>query len=76
MEVTPSIRRLIHRGAAAHEIRDLLRQEGVNDLRAEGVILALSGRTSLDEVLRVTHSDDETPVATKVARSQAGKEVA
>ncbi len=76
MEVTPSIRRLIHRGAAAHEIRDLLRQEGVNDLRAEGVILALSGRTSLDEVLRVTHSDDEAPVTAPVARSQADKEVA
>src|SRR5258706_1195804 len=76
MEVTPSIRRLIHRGAAAHEIRDLLRQEGVNHLRAEGVILALSGRTSLDQVVRVTHSDDEAPVAAPVTRSQADKEVA
>ena len=59
MEVTPGIRRFIHRGAAAHEIRDLLSKEGVRDLRAEGVALALAGRTSLDEVLRVTHCDEE-----------------
>jgi type II secretory ATPase GspE/PulE/Tfp pilus assembly ATPase PilB-like protein len=59
MEVTPEVRRLIHRGAAAHEIRDFLRKQGVGDLRSEGVQLALEGRTSLDEILRVTHGEDE-----------------
>jgi type IV pilus assembly protein PilB len=68
MEVTSPIRRLIHQGVAAHEIRELLRRDGVNDLRAEGVALALAGRTSLDEVLRVTHRDDEEPQAVQMPR--------
>ena len=75
MEVTSLIRRLVHQGAAAHEIRDLLRKNGVNDLRAEGVALALEGRTSLDEVLRVTHRDDEETDKVRPAKP-AGKEVA
>lgn len=75
MEVSAPIRRLIHRGAAAHELRDLLRKEGVNDLRAEGVALALAGRTSIDEALRVTHSEDETPAIAPVIRPPV-KEVA
>ena len=28
MEVTPELRRLIHRGAPAHEIRDKIRKQG------------------------------------------------
>jgi type IV pilus assembly protein PilB len=59
MPATAEIRRMVHRGASLHEMRDLLRRQGVLTLREEGVKLALSGRTSLDEVLRVTHADDE-----------------
>jgi type II secretory ATPase GspE/PulE/Tfp pilus assembly ATPase PilB-like protein len=69
MEITPEVRRLIHIGSAAHEIRDLLTQQGVGDLRSEGVQAALDGKTSLDEILRVTHSDD-------FARPNTGKEPA
>jgi type IV pilus assembly protein PilB len=58
MEVTPEIRRLIHRGAATHEIRDELHRLGGLTLREEGVLLALANKTSLEEVLRVTHTDD------------------
>jgi type IV pilus assembly protein PilB len=75
MEVTSPIRRLVHQGAAAHGIRDLLRKNGINDLRAEGVALALEGRTSLDEVLRVTHRDDEEAPTVRIAKP-ADKEVA
>jgi type IV pilus assembly protein PilB len=59
MEVTPAIRRLIHDGAPAHQIRDRVRQNGGLTLRDEGVLLALAGKTSLEEVLRVTHSEDD-----------------
>jgi len=63
MEVTPELRRLIHRGGATHEIRDKMRSGGVLTLREEGVELALDGKTTLDEILRVTHNDDgEEPV--------------
>jgi type IV pilus assembly protein PilB len=62
MEVSPAIRRLIHNSAPVHEIRDRLRQNGGLTLREEGVLLALTGRTSLEEILRVTHSEgDDMP---------------
>ena len=60
MEVTDDIRRLIHRAAATHEFRDRLRQRGELNLRDEGVLLSLAGKTSLEEVLRVTRLDDVT----------------
>jgi type II secretory ATPase GspE/PulE/Tfp pilus assembly ATPase PilB-like protein len=59
MEVTPQIRRMIHNGAPTHEIRDRLRQNGGLTLREEGVLLALAGKTSLEEILRVTHSEGD-----------------
>ncbi|MEO0629963.1 MAG: hypothetical protein AAFY46_04450, partial [Planctomycetota bacterium] len=58
MEVTPELRRMIHVGAPSHELRAEIRKLGVATLRDEGVDLARAGRTSLEEALRVTHSDD------------------
>ncbi|MDB5291437.1 MAG: hypothetical protein JWL69_2678 [Phycisphaerales bacterium] len=60
MEVTPEIRRMIHKAAPSHELRDQFRKEGGRTLREEGVQLALDGRSSLDEILRVTHNEDAT----------------
>ncbi len=59
MEVTPAIRRMIHQAAPSHELREQLRKEGSRTLREEGVALALEGKSSLDEILRVTHNDQE-----------------
>ncbi|MFK7883797.1 MAG: GspE/PulE family protein [Phycisphaerales bacterium] len=59
MEVTPSIRRMIYAGAPSHELRDALRENKQIGLREEGVQLALDLKTSLEEILRVTHSDEE-----------------
>jgi len=58
MEVTPELRRMIHHAAPTHEIRAVLHQQGVLTLREEGVLLALDGKTCLEEVLAVTHSED------------------
>jgi type IV pilus assembly protein PilB len=60
MEVTPDLRPMIHRGAASHELRAKLREAGSLTLREEGAILALEGRSSLEEVLSVTHTEDVT----------------
>ncbi len=60
MEVTPALRRMIHHGAPSHELREKFRQEGGLSLREEGVFLALENKTSLEEVLRVTHSEEVT----------------
>jgi type II secretory ATPase GspE/PulE/Tfp pilus assembly ATPase PilB-like protein len=79
MTVTPDMRRLIHRGAASHDLRDVMRANGELPLRQEGIKLALAGKSSLEEVLGVTHSEDAdaakaerdrqpaTPVTTGVA---------
>jgi type IV pilus assembly protein PilB len=58
MEVAAELRRLIHKAAPTHELRDQLHRQGVLALREEGVLLALEGRSSLEEVLTVTHSED------------------
>jgi type IV pilus assembly protein PilB len=58
MEVTPVIRRLIHRAAPMHELREELRKNGILTLREEGILLALEGKSSLEEILTVTHSQD------------------
>jgi type IV pilus assembly protein PilB len=63
MEVTDDIRRLIHRASPTHELRATLREQRVLTLREEGVHLAMRGRSSLEEVLRATHVDDETEPA-------------
>ncbi len=58
MEVTGDMRRLIHRGGAVHEIRDQMRRNGGLTLREEGVLLALDGKSSLEEVIGITHTED------------------
>jgi type IV pilus assembly protein PilB len=58
MEVTPEIRRMVHKAAPTHELRQKFREQGGRTLREEGVLAAVEGRSSLDEVLRVTHNED------------------
>ncbi len=61
LEVTPEIRRMIYAGAPSHELREKHRQCGQLSLREEGVRLALDQVTSLEEIIRVTHNDEESP---------------
>jgi type IV pilus assembly protein PilB len=63
MEVLPEMRRMIHRAASSHELREKMQQQGGLTLREEGVQLALAGTSSLEEVLGVTHSEGEDPSA-------------
>ncbi|MCC6682987.1 MAG: Flp pilus assembly complex ATPase component TadA [Phycisphaeraceae bacterium] len=58
MEVDSGVRRLIHHGAPGHEMREQLKKTGFLSLREEGVLLAMEHRSSLEEVLRVTHNED------------------
>ncbi|MCP3904442.1 MAG: Flp pilus assembly complex ATPase component [Planctomycetes bacterium] len=60
MDVTDTIRRLVHVAAPTHKIMAELRNQGLLTLREEGVQLALRGKTSLEEVMRATRTDDET----------------
>jgi type IV pilus assembly protein PilB len=74
MDVTPDMRRMIHRGASSHELRDEMRKDGGLSLREEGVLMALAGGSSLEEVLGVTHSEDsqeQTQVQSQAAAIKA-----
>ncbi|MHC4106893.1 MAG: GspE/PulE family protein [Planctomycetota bacterium] len=79
MEITPALRRLVHKAAPSHVLRDKLRETGVKSLREEGVHLAMKARSSLEEVLRATHTDDEA-LADEAGRTggaaRAGRAVA
>jgi type II secretory ATPase GspE/PulE/Tfp pilus assembly ATPase PilB-like protein len=59
MEVTSEIRRLIHSAAPSHRVRDQMRRAGCLTLREEGILVAIQGKTTLEEVLSVTHTEDE-----------------
>lgn len=59
MEVTSAVRRMIHLGSSTADIRRSLRKDGFKTLREEGVLLALDGRTSLEEALRVTKLEED-----------------
>ena len=70
MEVTPAIRRMVYHGRSTHEIREKLRECGALSLRDEGIAIALEGRTSLEEIVRVTHiDDDESNLAPSLRRA-------
>jgi type IV pilus assembly protein PilB len=59
MEATNSIKRLVHKGVSPHEIRDRWTEDGGLTLRGEGLLMAGDGKTTLEEILNVTHSNDE-----------------
>ena len=62
MEVGSELRRMVHRAAPSHELRHEFRRQGGHTLREEGVSKALEGMSSLEEILRVTHSEDTEPL--------------
>jgi len=57
MVVTESIRRLILDGGSAMDIKRLAIEEGMITLRRCGILNAIRGKTSLEEVVRVTMAD-------------------
>lgn len=59
MEVTGSLRRMIHAGAPSHELRQQVHDSGGLLLRDEAVQVAMMGKSSLEEVLRVTQNGDD-----------------
>ncbi|MBS9784370.1 type II/IV secretion system protein [Candidatus Gracilibacteria bacterium] len=50
MEITPNIKKMIIDGASATMINEVAIQDGMTSLEQDGIIKALSGRTSLEEV--------------------------
>jgi len=73
LEVTPALRRMVHAGASSVELREAFRKGGGTSLREEAVLVARAGRTSLEEALRVTRSDDEDQQPQQPAPNAADK---
>ncbi|HQN64176.1 MAG TPA: type IV-A pilus assembly ATPase PilB [Methylophilus sp.] len=55
MPITDAISRIIMKNGTAHDIADQARSEGVNDLRRSGILKAIQGLTSIEEVEAVTN---------------------
>ncbi len=55
MPVTDAISRIIMKHGTAHDIADQAKLEGINDLRRSGVLKAMQGLTSIEEVEAVTN---------------------
>lgn len=54
LSIDDEIRRLIHDGASEARIREHASRHGMTSLREDGIVQVLAGRTTLEEVLRVT----------------------
>ena len=61
LPVTESIKRMVIDGHSAIEIRHKALEEGMISLRRAALLNAMRGNTSVEEVLRVTLSDDVKP---------------
>jgi type II secretory ATPase GspE/PulE/Tfp pilus assembly ATPase PilB-like protein len=73
MEVDTPIRRLIHTGQGSIEIRETWLKSGGIGLRAEGIRLAVEGRTTLEEVLYATYGDDDAAPPAQIAAEKREK---
>jgi type IV pilus assembly protein PilB len=73
MEVTPAMRRVIHRGGGSHELREQMKIHGGLTLREEGVLLALAGKSSLEEVIGITHTEDASVAPQPQAHSHVAE---
>jgi type II secretion system protein E len=57
MVVTDELRSLVLENAAAHELRKVAERQGMRSLRDDGFRQLAEGRTTIEEVLRVTKDD-------------------
>ena len=66
MEIGPELRRMMRHDVSTQELHEAWLKRGGTTLRYEGVLVALEGRTSLEEALSVTHSEEEPSSASTV----------
>jgi type II secretory ATPase GspE/PulE/Tfp pilus assembly ATPase PilB-like protein len=54
LSVTPSIQKLIISGATSENIQEQAIKEGMITMQTDGLVKALQGQTTLEEIMRVT----------------------
>jgi type II secretory ATPase GspE/PulE/Tfp pilus assembly ATPase PilB-like protein len=57
--ITDEIQNLIFSQATTMEIREAARENGMRTLRDDGLRKAMTGATTLEEVIRITSLDEE-----------------
>jgi len=57
MTLTTQIREMTFKGESTQAIRKVARKQGMRTLFEDGIVKAIKGRTTLDEVLRITRHD-------------------
>ena len=71
MQITSDLRRMVHEGRSSQDLSEKWQEGGGLTLRQEGMLLALAGQTSVEEVLRSTHSEGESlPVPSGAAGAE------
>jgi type IV pilus assembly protein PilB len=57
MTLTTQVREMTFKGESTQNIRRLARKQGMRTLFEDGIVKAIKGQTTLDEVLRITQHD-------------------
>jgi type IV pilus assembly protein PilB len=57
MTMTPQVREMAFKGESTQNVRRLARKQGMRTLFEDGIIKAIRGITTLDEVLRITQRE-------------------
>jgi len=57
LELTPNIKKLISHSSQEHQVREAAKKEGMITLREDGLIKAKKGITTIEELIRVTASE-------------------
>jgi type IV pilus assembly protein PilB len=57
MTMTSQVRDMTFKGEPTQNIRKMARKQGMHTLFEDGMIKALKGQTTLEEVLRITNRD-------------------
>ncbi len=70
MEISDDLRSLIHDRAGEQEIRKHLRAMGHETLRQEGLRIVEDGKSTLEEVLRVTHIETRASIRAEQGRAK------
>ncbi|MBV8488633.1 MAG: type II/IV secretion system protein, partial [Planctomycetaceae bacterium] len=71
MPMTTQLREMAFKGESTEHIRRMARKQGMRTLFEDGMVKAIKGLTTLDEVLRITQHDMISEVL--VARAKKGK---
>ena len=57
MTMTPQVREMAFKGESTQNVRKMARKQGMRTLFEDGIVKAIKGLTTIDEVLRITQKD-------------------